>query len=231
MIKKECFYTTNNNIIRVISMDMRGNFDLGSLKKLSEKKEGRQLLEELTRNKEASLVMLQDEALLSTVIRYEEFSVEMTIAHCLVFGGDEEIRMRLAKMPARILELKTGGRDKVVEFLIAHGSTNVKEVLAENPAALGIICGEALSESGHMEVLYGLKARVMDSERAKMLRGNCIAGRHPRRFWRSEMGPELVSESFSRRQGRALGQKERAPLDPNFRVPTKPKELYILNVR
>jgi hypothetical protein len=175
MIKKECFYTTNNNTLRVISMDMRGNFDLGSLKTLSEKKEGRQLLEELTRNKEASLVMLQDEALLSTVIRYEEFSVEMTIAHCLVFGGDEEIRMRLAKMPARILELKTGGRDKVVEFLIAHGSTNVKEVLAENPAALGIICGEALSESGHMEVLYGLKARVMDSERAKMLRGNCIA--------------------------------------------------------
>lgn len=156
-------------------MNIRKGFDVESLKALSMSREGREILLVLTLDKDAAVEMLKDEKLLSVVIKTDAFiTSSMTLAHCLVLGGDAEVKVALSKMPARVLELRTDGNDKVVDFLIAEQSANVNEALAGNIDALSIICGDSISDSGHINV-YGRQVKVMSAEMAQKLRNNSVA--------------------------------------------------------
>jgi hypothetical protein len=145
-------------------------------KMLSKTEDGRLYLLELTKTEEYGIEMLNHVDLLPTVIEIDDepFSCTLTLAHCLVLSGYEEIHLALSKMPARILELKTGGGDKVVELLLARGSPQVREALAGNAEALKIICGEFILDSGQMDVL-GIKINVVDPADLNRFRGNSLA--------------------------------------------------------
>lgn len=157
-------------------MDIRRDVksDLDALRALSETVHGREILRTLMDKKSEAMLMLKDEKLLSTVFEFEGFSTSMTLAHCLVFAGDNEVRVALAKMPARVLEQRTSANDKVVDLLIATESQEVKEALSENTEALKITIVGALSESGHVDIL-GMKVKVMDEERAKLASNTSVA--------------------------------------------------------
>jgi hypothetical protein len=162
----------------VINVDIRREVKgLGEVfEMLSKTKEGRLHLLELTKIEENGIEMLKHEALLSVVVEpdIEPFTCTMTLAHCLVLSRHEDVQLAISKMPARILELKTSGGDKVVEFLITHGSAKVLEALAENADALKITCLELLSDSGQIDVL-GIKIDAVDSTMLRQFRGHSVA--------------------------------------------------------
>jgi len=161
----------------VIDVDIRKDAkELGEVfRMLSKTEEGRSALLELSKIRENGMEMLRHEDLLKTVIKIEEGPLEctFTLAHCLVLSGYEDVRLALSKMPANILELKTGDGDKVVELLIGCGS-KVREALAENVDALKITCLDLLSDSGQMKV-FGFKFGAIDPAMAKSVKGNSVA--------------------------------------------------------
>ena len=143
---------------------------------LSKTREGRLHLMELTKIEENGIEMLKHEDLLSVVVEpdIEPFVCTMTLAHCLVLSKHEAVQLAIARMPTRILELKTNGGDKVVEFLIGFGHPKVCEALAENTDALKIICFEHLSDSGQMDV-FGIKINTVDPAMLRHFRDYSVA--------------------------------------------------------